>query len=171
MNYNNHTDMSPTELLKEINDKCIKTLGYKTINSISSTQNNKTTVLFLNGNVKNFCSYGSAFEHLNISYNLKLSRKKPKVIKHIDITKANVSNIEIPIKNLKTLIQKFQLSGSNIKLNKIVISDYLLSAEWKKYRLMQSENDEIIGYLSSIMDLPSRQYVHYIDKILKRNSN
>jgi len=157
------------ELIKKVNDKCLNRLGYKIIYEISTTVHKKIRVDFINGKVLNFCTFNSAVQYLNMTYNLKLFQIKKDNIKKVENISQNTSSKSIATEKLETLLEQFKLPRSNPKLNKITLSDYLESAEWKKFDFRKKDTDDILNYLNSSLDLHEKSYIQFINKFLNIN--
>jgi len=159
---------SPQKFIKLINDKCLVKLRRKVIDNIHYSQNKKVVVEFSNGVVSNYDCYKSAFEHLNVAYNLRLvvSHKK-KTEQVFKVAKEDISDIDIAKDKIQIMIEHFK-NTKNIKLNNITLDDYFDSYEWKKNDFNKNEINEIISHLEKINDNKSKKYITAIKKILLR---
>lgn len=164
-NYNNyiHTDISPNVIIEMINNKCLNVLGHPVISSISNTINNKTTVKFVDGKVLNFCNYMDAFNHLNIAYNLKIQyTSKVNTPQLIEKTEKEISKVEYAINKLKKIIRSFKNVKNSVKINKMILSNYLESYEWKINKFTTIEIDEIIDKMERSTDISDTRYSYHI---------
>ena len=156
-----------SELTNAVNYKSMSKLGYKMLNSISNTVNNKTRVEFTNGRVLNFSNFKFALEHLNVRFNLKLSKvNRITVVSGQENKVIDTSPRSIVIDKLETLINKFLSSESNVKLNNIMLSDYLESSEWKDKNFNKNDHKEIISHLEDSISVLGKRYIRFIDKLL-----
>ncbi|PHS57292.1 MAG: hypothetical protein COB17_06780 [Sulfurimonas sp.] len=163
-------DITPLQLIKKVNDKCLNSLGYKIIDTITKTANNKIRVDFLNKKNLNFHNFTYAIEYLNVAYNLKLFVNKMKNItkNSTKINKRN-KNIEIATNVLKNFIKNFQKSSDKVRVNTLILSDYIRSEEWQSYRFNVANIDEIINCLFISKDILSKRYINIVYKLISKN--
>ena len=97
-NIRKNINITPGELVKKVNNKGLRNLGYKIIHSITTTVNHKIRVSFLNEKVLNFHNFTYALEYLNATYNLKLFENKSENNTTTETIEKNISNISIATK-------------------------------------------------------------------------
>ena len=162
--YNN-----PGRFIQLINDKCLAKLRRKAIENVYYSQNKKVVVEFTDGIVSNYDSYRSAFDHLNVAYNLRLVvdyRKKKQQVCKVD--KEDISAIDIAKCKIEVMINNFK-DVKNIKLNNIALDDFFDSYEWKKNDFTKNEINEIINHIEKLNDSNSKKYINTLKKILFRS--
>ena len=170
-------NISPELIIEVVNNKCIHNLGHPVINTMFTTVHHKVMVKFLDGKVMNFANYKSTLDYLNVAFNLQLDYI-PKLEKHIPLEKEsakleeNIEDISIisqaVIKLLK-IIQSFKETNYSIKLNKIILANYLESVEWKRNEFTVQDNYEVIDKVKKEKNSANKIYIEYIVKCLKEN--
>jgi len=166
---NKYIDITSEQLIKIVNDKSLNKLGYKMLKSISTTLNYKTRVEFENGKVLNFSCFKLAVEHLNVTYNLRLSQSNKKIVTSgVEYMTTNIPTRSVVINKLETLIKSFLSSQNNFRLNNIMLSDYIESSEWKNNNFDKNDCKEIVSYLERSTGVLSKRYIHFIDKLLNK---
>ncbi len=161
---------SASAIIEIINNKCSNKLGHEVISSISKTAHNKTMVKFVDGSSMNFCTYKSAFEYLNAAYNLKIKTEtKVKVLETYEHSVVENSKIEIVVRKLKRFIKSFDESNYSVKLNNMILSDYLESYEWKANNFNSKDIDDIIDHIENSRAIANTRYANHIIKCLNKN--
>ena len=173
---NMNMNISPELIIEVVNDKCIHNLGHPVIVSMSTTLHHKIMIKFVDGKVMNFANYKSTLDYLNIAYNLQLDYI-PKIEKYVPLENKeileeeieSVSTINKAINKLLEIIKSFKDTNYSIKLNKIILANYIESAEWKRNEFSDQDNYELIDKLEKKINSSNRIYIEHIVKYIKEH--
>jgi len=161
--------ITPSELLLAINNKCQINLGYKVINAIVKTVHNRVSVLFINDKVENYANFTQVVQHLNVVYNLNLTKVEAKVSAPSNEVVEDTSKIGIAKKTLLGYMKKFQDSKENANFNKVILSDYFASNQWESYDFTKDELNTIIEYLYKTNNAMSDRYIKMVEGMIYRS--